>query len=133
MAIDRSSGYSVLVTRTDPSPEESAKLPQKWELATSPSLRVAETNRPLVINDAQISAEFPGFVADSIARKYHTVVILPLSCTDMQSRQMVLSVSSDVCVKVTDAELNFLTTVCHLAAIAVNYIRVGISEIVRGT
>lgn len=120
MAIDRSSGYSVLVTRTDPSPEESAKLPQKWELATSPSLRVAETNRPLVINDAQISAEFPGFVADSIARKYHTVVILPLSCTDMQSRQMVLSVSSDVCVKVTDAELNFLTTVCHLAAIAVN-------------
>lgn len=120
MTIDRSNGYSVLVTRTDPHPEISSKLPQRWELATSPSLRVAETKRPLIIEDAQVSDEFPGFRADSIARHYHTVVILPLSCTDMQSREMVLSVSSDLCIKVAEEEINFLTTVCHLAAIAVD-------------
>jgi purine catabolism regulator len=120
MAVDRTSGYSVLVTRFDPAAEDDPSLPRQWALSTSPALRVAETKQPVVIEDAQHCEEFPGYREDAIVRGYHTVVILPLGCADMQGRDLVLAVSSRRHVSVSDEELDFLMTICHLAALAVD-------------
>ncbi|MDQ7250390.1 helix-turn-helix domain-containing protein [Dongia sedimenti] len=118
MAVDRTAGFSILVARYDP--DHKKGLPDQWELKTSPSLKVAETRQPIIIEDAQTSDEFPGYREDAIARNYHTTIVLPLGCTDMQSREMVLSVSSTERVSVTEEEVDFLMTICHLAAIAVD-------------
>lgn len=120
MAVDRTTGYSVLVTRFDPAAQDDPTLPRQWALSTSPALRVAETKRPIVIEDAQLSQEFPGYREDAIARGYHTVVVLPLGCADRQGRELVLAVSSRQRVPVSDEELDFLMTICHLAALAVD-------------
>jgi purine catabolism regulator len=118
MAVDRAAGFSILVARYDP--DHKPGLPDQWELKTSPSLKVAETRQPIIMEDAQTSDEFPGYREDAIARNYHTTIVLPLGCTDMQSRDMVLSVSSTERVAVTEEEVDFLMTICHLAAIAVD-------------
>ena len=120
MAVDRTSGLSVQVTRYDPVPSDRNDLPDRWRLATSPSLRVVESKQPLVIEDAQHADDFPDYRDDAIARGYHTVVVLPLGCTDSQGRDMVLAVHSPERVKVEAEEIDFLSTVCHLAAIAVD-------------
>ena len=108
MVVDRGIGYSVLVTRFEPKAENEAELANRWALSTSPSLKVAETKQPVVIEDAQVSEEFPGYREDAIARGYHTAVVLPLGCSDAQGREMVLSVSSEKRVPVTPEELDFL-------------------------
>jgi DNA-binding PucR family transcriptional regulator len=119
MKVNLDSGYSELIARFDPRRDAFRKLPTRWKLATSPSLRVAETKTPLIIDDAQHCAEFPDYRADAITRGYHTVVVLPLGATDAQGREMVLSVQSREVLRVTETELAFLTTVAHLGAIAV--------------
>jgi hypothetical protein len=67
MVVDRGIGYSVLVTRFEPKAENEAELANRWALSTSPSLKVAETKQPVVIEDAQVSEEFPGYREDAIA------------------------------------------------------------------
>jgi purine catabolism regulator len=120
MAVDRTTGYSVLVTRFDPGAEDDPSLPRQWALSTSPALRVAETKQPVVIDDAQRADDYPGYREDAIARGYHTVVILPLGCADPHGRDLVLAVHSRRQVPVSAEELDFLMTVCHLAALAVD-------------
>src|SRR5437762_1247823 len=94
MAVNRSSGYSELVTRYAPAYDLSADVPTRWSLDTSPSRLVVERREPIIIPDAQVSDEFPGYKADALARNYHTVVILPLNTTNSDGHELVLSVNS---------------------------------------
>ena len=120
MAVNRTSGYSELVTRYAPSYDLAASLPTRWSLDTSPSRLVVERREPIIISDAQSSMEFPGYRADSLARNYHTVVVLPLNATNSDGHELVLAVHSHDHVDVDKEELDFLVTMSHLAAIAVN-------------
>mgnify|MGYP006201751145 CR=1 FL=1 len=86
MAVDAKSGYSVLITRHEAEADNEAELPRRWALDTSPTLKVVETRQPIIIEDAQVSEQFPGYRADSIARGYHTVVVLPLEQAALGSR-----------------------------------------------
>ncbi len=119
MAVNRTSGYSELVAGYNPGETRRADLPRTWSLATSPARVVAETRRPLVIADAQHSMEFAGYREDALARGYRTVVLLPLGCTNEDEHEMVLSIHTGDCVAVSEQEIDFLTTVAHLVAIAV--------------
>lgn len=120
MRVNLESGYSELVARFDPGhPEPHQNSPSRWKLATSPTLRVAEASTPLIIPDAQASQEFPEYRADAIARRYHTVVVLPFGATDREGLPMILSVQSREIVPVSETDLAFLVTVTHLGAIAV--------------
>jgi purine catabolism regulator len=122
MAINRQSGYSEMVTGYDPGGPLPGR-PRRWDLATSPVPRVSETRRPLVIADAQRSSEFPGYQEDARARGYRTVVLLPLGCTNSEEHEMVLSLHTRERIEVTEEELDFLTTVAHLVAIAVEKVK----------
>jgi purine catabolism regulator len=120
MAVNRRSGYSELVTRYAPPHDPSAMVPTRWALDTSPSRLVVERREPIIIPDAKTSTEFPGYRADALARDYHTAVILPLNATNSDGHELVLSVSSHDHVEVDREELDFLVTISHLAAMAVN-------------
>ncbi len=119
MALDRDAGHSILVKQFDPYTPKNRPHPDRWDLSTSPTVRVIESNRPLVIPDAPTNTAFPGYRADAVARGYRTVVILPLRATDSGGRPMVLAVQSRQQLEVTEHELSFLETVTNLAAIAV--------------
>lgn len=120
MAVNRSTGYSELVARHDPTLPRGIELPTRWNLATSPSLKVVESRRPIVIEDAQASNEFHDYRQDAIARDYRTVVILPLGSSDAEGREMVLAVHSPQKLEVAGEEIDFLMTVAHLAGIAID-------------
>jgi purine catabolism regulator len=111
---------SELVTRYAPPHDASAMVPTRWSLDTSPSRLVVERREPIIIPDAKTSTEFPGYRADALARDYHTAVILPLNATNSDGHELVLSVSSHDHVEVDQEELDFLVTISHLAAMAVN-------------
>ena len=128
MAVNRQSGYSELVTRYAPPHDLSALVPTRWSLDTSPSRLVVERREPIIIPDAQTSTEFPGYRADALARNYHTAVILPLNATNSDGHELVLSVSSHDHVDVDREELDFLVTISHLAAMAVNKAKLVQSE-----
>ncbi|SMF36500.1 purine catabolism regulatory protein [Tistlia consotensis] len=120
MAVNRATGYSELVARYDPTIARDTELPTRWKLETSPSLKVVETRRPIIIEDAQTTSEFQDYRQDSIARAYRSVVILPLGCSDAQGREMVLAVNSPEKLEVSGEELDFLMTAAHLAGIAID-------------
>ena len=128
MAVNRQSGYSELVTRYAPPHDPSALVPTRWSLDTSPSRLVVERREPIIIPDAQTSTRFPGYRADALARNYHTAVILPLNATNSDGHELVLSVSSHDHVEVDQEELDFLVTISHLAAMAVNKAKLVQSE-----
>jgi purine catabolism regulator len=128
MAVNRQSGYSELVTRYAPAHDPSALVPKRWSLDTSPSRLVVERREPIIIPDAQTSTEFPGYRADALARNYRTAVILPLNATNSDGHELVLSVSSHDHVDVDQEELDFLVTISHLAAMAVNKAKLVQSE-----
>ncbi len=119
MSVDQKSGYAYVVTRHDPNLLES-RLENRWKLATSPSLVALTRNEPVVIPDACVSDEFPGYRQEAAERGYRTVVIMPMGCADADGRSMVLTVQSRDLVDVTDDDLTFLGTVVHLGAIAVD-------------
>ena len=85
----------------------------------SATLRVVETNRAVIIPDAQVCDEFLAYKQDGCLRGYHTVVILPLGTTDSMGRDMTIAMHSREIVQVSEAELAFLSTVTQLASIAV--------------
>ena len=128
MAVNRQSGYSELVTRYAPPHDPSALVPTRWSLDTSPSRLVVERREPIIIPDAKTSTEFPGYRSDALARDYHTAVILPLNATNSDGHELVLSVSSHDHVEVDQEELDFLVTISHLAAMAVNKAKLVQSE-----
>ncbi|OWV80361.1 PucR family transcriptional regulator [Rhizobium sp. N122] len=118
MSIDAAHGYAYVIVRYDPTLIE-RQLPDKWELATSPSLIALQRNEPVYIPDARESAEFPGYRAEAFDRDYRTVLVLPMNCKDAEGRPMVLSVIARQITKVSEDDLAFLGTIIHLGAIAV--------------
>ncbi len=120
MALNRANGYSELVTRYTPPGAISPPLPTRWSLDTSPSRLAVERRQPIIIPDAQTTTEYPGYRGDAIARDYHTVVVVSLNVSDADGRDLVLAVHSKEKIEVGKEELDFLSTISHLAAIAVN-------------
>lgn len=118
MGVNRKTGLSELVVRFAPHLDPAINPPTSWKLEESATLRVIETNQPVIIPDAQ-NCEFPSYEADGRLLGYHTVVILPVGTTDLRGREMAIAVHSRSIVPVSDSELAFLSTVTQLASIAV--------------
>ena len=118
MAIDAAHGYAHVIVRHDPALIQ-RQLPDKWELATSPSLMALQRNEPVYIRDARESAEFPGYRREAFERDYRTVLVMPMNCADSEGRPMVLSVIAREISEISDEDLAFLGMIVHLGAIAV--------------
>lgn len=119
MAVNRKAGLSELVVRFDPRLDPATNPPTAWKLEHSATMRVIETNQPVIIADAQVCDEFLAYKEDARLRGYHTVVVLPFGTTDQVGREMTIAVHSRERVAVSETELAFLVTVTQLAAIAV--------------
>ncbi|MDM0021883.1 helix-turn-helix domain-containing protein [Variovorax saccharolyticus] len=119
MSIDERTGRTVLMARYDPLFMDVPTAPRTWDLATSPALQVMRTGKPVILLDAQNDTNYPFYQEDARARNYSTVVIAPLPARDAYERQMVIAVQSKAAIDVDDEALEFLLTVSHLAAIAV--------------
>ena len=118
MAIDAAHGYAHVIVRYDPTLLQRA-LPDKWELATSPSLIALQRNEPVYIRDARQSDEFPGYRREAFERDYRTVLVMPMNCSDAEGWPMVLSVIARQITDVSDEDLAFVGMIVHLGAIAV--------------
>ena len=118
MGIDAAHGYAHVIVRHDPTLIHRA-LPDRWELANSPSLIALQRNQPVYIRDARESVEFPGYRKEAFERDYRTVLVMPMNCADAEGRPMVLSVIARAVTEVTEDDLAFLGTIIHLGAIAV--------------
>lgn len=118
MAVNRKAGLSELVVRFDPRLDPATNPPTSWKLEESATMRVIETNQPVIIPDAQVCDEFLSYKSDSRLRGYHTVVMLPLGTTDPLGREMTIAMHSRQIVDVSETELAFLATVTQLASIA---------------
>lgn len=119
MGVNRKAGLSELVVRFDPRLDPATNPPTSWKLQESATMRVIETNHPVIIQDAQVCNEFLAYKEDSLLRGYHTVVMLPLGTTDPLGREMTIAMHSREIVDVSETELAFLVTVTQLASIAV--------------
>ena len=118
MSVDPKNGYAHVITRHDPSLLGNVRQ-DRWSLATSPALVALGRNEPVIIADAFLAREFPGYRKEATELGYHTVVVLPMGCTDAEGRSMVLSVVSRDVVPVGEEELAFLGSLVHLGTIAV--------------
>lgn len=118
MGIDAAHGYAYVIVRHDPTLIE-RQLPDRWELATSPSLIALQRNEPIYIRDVRESSEFPGYRNEAFERDYRTVLVMPMNCRDAEGRPMVLSVIARQVTDVSEEDLAFLGTIIHLGAIAV--------------
>lgn len=118
MAVNRKAGLSELVVRFDPRLDQAINPPTSWKLEESATMRVIETNQPVIIPDAQTCDEFPAYEADARLRGYRTVVMLPVGTTDPWGREMTIAMHSREVVQVSEMELAFLSTVTQLASIA---------------
>ncbi|GLR78770.1 helix-turn-helix domain-containing protein (plasmid) [Azospirillum oryzae] len=118
MAVDVEHGYALVVVRHDPTLIQ-RPLPDRWELATSPSLVALRRNEPVFIPDARVSEEFPGYRREAFERDYHSVLVVPMNCTDDSGRPLVLSVVSRGIVEVSEEDLTFIGMIVQLGEIAV--------------
>ena len=118
MSIDAAHGHAYVIVRYDPTLIE-RHLPDRWELATSPSLIALQRNEPVYIRDARESSEFPGYRKEAFERDYRTVLVMPMDCKDAEGRPMVLNVIAREVTDVSDDDLAFLGTILHLGALAV--------------
>jgi purine catabolism regulator len=118
MSVDEDAGMSELRARFDPYIAEGQEVATRWPLDTSPVALVSRSNQPVIIPDAQQADQFPGYFHDARQRGYRTVVVLPLHAKDLRGRSMALAVHSRQPHPVGENELAFLSTVCHLASIA---------------
>jgi purine catabolism regulator len=119
MGVNRKTQLSELIVRFDPRLDQATNPPTSWKLDQSATIRVIETNQPVIIEDAQVCEEFLAYKEDSRLRGYRTVVILPFGTTDQLGREMTIAVHSLERITVSEAELAFLSTVTQLASIAV--------------
>ena len=94
MGVNRKAQLSELIVRFDPRLDPATNPPTSWKLEQSATMRVIETNRPVIIEDAQVCDEFLAYKEDSLLRGYRTVVILPLGSTDQLGREMTIAVHS---------------------------------------
>lgn len=118
MAVDVEHGYALVVVRHDPTLIQ-RPLPDRWELATSPSLVALRRNEPIFIPDARVSEEFPGYRREAFERDYHSVLVVPMNCTDDSGRPLVLSVVSRGIIEVSEEDLAFIGMIVQLGEIAV--------------
>lgn len=118
MAVDVEHGYALVVVRHDPTLIQ-RPLPDRWELATSPSLVALRRNEPIFIPDARVSEEFPGYRREAFERDYHSVLVMPMNCTDDSGRPLVLSVVSRDIIEVSEEDLAFIGMIVQLGEIAV--------------
>jgi purine catabolism regulator len=119
MGVNRKAQLSELIVRFDPRLDQAANPPTSWKLDQSATMRVIETNQPIIIDDAQVCEEFLAYKDDARLRGYRTVVILPLGTTDQLGREMTIAVHSLERITVSETELAFLSAVTQLASIAV--------------
>jgi DNA-binding PucR family transcriptional regulator len=119
MGVNRKAQLSELIVRFDPRSDQVTNPPTSWKLEQSATMRVIETNQPVIIEDAQACEEFLAYKEDARLRGYRTVVILPLGTTDQLGREMTIAVHSLERTTVSETELAFLSTVTQLASIAV--------------
>jgi DNA-binding PucR family transcriptional regulator len=118
MSIDAPHGHAYVIVRHDPTLIQRT-LPDRWELATSPSVVALNRNEPVYIRDARVSEEFPGYRREAFERDYRSVLVMPMSCTDGEGRPMVLTVVSREITEVTAQDLAFVGMIVHLGEIAV--------------
>jgi hypothetical protein len=117
MKVEPDAGYSVLVTRHDPFVASRQPLADRWKLDGSPTRKVLETGKPVVIPDA-LDCEYPGYREEARASDYRTVVLLPLASSP-DGGGLVMSVHAQNRIDVDEDELRFLETVAHLAGLAI--------------
>lgn len=118
MSIDEAHGQAYVIVRHDPAVIQRV-LPDRWELATSPSVVALQRNEPVFIGDAQSSDEFPGYRRDATEREYRSVLVMPMSCADEDGRPMVLTLISRAVREVAPDDLAFIGMIVHLGEIAV--------------
>ncbi|MGV1795240.1 helix-turn-helix domain-containing protein [Rhizobium sp. A37_96] len=117
MSIDLASGYAHVTVRHDPTLlPDNAK--NDWVLATSPSLIALRRNEPVFIPDAKTSTQFPGFQKESIERDYSSVLVMPMSTTDVLGRPIVLTLAARDAKTLSDDDLALMKLIVQLGAIA---------------
>ena len=122
MSIDTERGYAEAIARHDPG-HLGASLDGRWPLAESPTRIAIERNEPVIIRDAQLSREFPGYQREAVEKGYRTVIVLPMDYRTPAGHRIVLSLRSRAAVNVTPDELAFLQFVVHLGQIAMDKAR----------
>jgi DNA-binding PucR family transcriptional regulator len=122
MSIDQEEGFAQVIVRHDPS-HIGANLSDRWLLAESPSRLALAGNQPIIIADAQKSAEFPGYRREALEQGYRTVVVVPMEYRSPDGRRIVLSVRARDLVKVRQSDIALLQFVVHLGEIAMNKAR----------
>jgi purine catabolism regulator len=121
--IDTEIGYSLLCARHDPYHKQELIPNMRWALETSPCLKVIETGLPLIVEDVQISEEYPEYRMEAIERDYHTIVLFPLKVLDENGREMVMSVHAHNIHTVDEDELGFLQVAAQLTSLALEKAR----------
>ena len=121
MSIDQDEGYAQVIARHDPG--HIGAISERWLLAESPSRLVLAGNQPIIIADAQTSAEFPGYRREALEYGYRTVVVLPMEYRSAEGRHTVLSVRARDVVPVSRPEIELLLFVVHLGKIAMDKAR----------
>jgi DNA-binding PucR family transcriptional regulator len=122
MSIDQDEGYAQVIARHDPN-HIGANLSDRWLLAESPSRLALAGNQPIIIADAQKSADFPGYRREALEQGYRTVVVLPMEYRNPDGHRIVLSVRARDVVKVRQSDVALLQFVVHLGEIAMNKAR----------
>ena len=118
MSIDLTSGYANVTVRYDPTVQLD-RPEDRWVLTTSPSLVALRDGQPVFIPDAQTSDEFPGFRKESRERGYRSVLVMPMRCTDLLGRPMVLTVNSERVKDLGETDLALMKLIVQLGSIAV--------------
>ncbi|TGQ11383.1 helix-turn-helix domain-containing protein [Mesorhizobium sp. M00.F.Ca.ET.217.01.1.1] len=118
MSIDAPHGHAYVIVRHDPTLIQRT-LPDRWELATSPSIVALNRNEPVYIRDARMSEEFPGYRREAFERDYRSVLVMPMNCVDEDGRPMVLTVVSREITEVSAEDIAFIGMIVHLGEIAV--------------
>ncbi|MBZ9803437.1 helix-turn-helix domain-containing protein [Mesorhizobium sp. ES1-6] len=118
MSIDAPHGHAYVIVRHDPTLIQ-RMLPDRWELATSPSIVALNRNEPVYIRDARVSEEFPGYRREAFERDYRSVLVMPMNCVDEDGRPMVLTVVSREITEVSAEDIAFIGMIVHLGEIAV--------------
>ena len=118
MSIDAPHGHAYVIVRHDPTLIQRS-LPDRWELATSPSIVALNRNEPVYIRDARVSEEFPGYRREAFERDYRSVLVMPMNCVDEDGRPMVLTVVSREITEVSAEDIAFIGMIVHLGEIAV--------------
>lgn len=117
MSVDLESGYAYVTVRYDPTllPFEGGT---EWALTKSPSLIALRHNEPVFIRDAKIAAEFPGFQKESVERDYSSVLVMPMSVSDIKGRPIVLTVVSREVRDLSPEDLSLMKLIVQFGTIA---------------